>query len=84
MLREAPFSNMLGVFGQKSNFWVVNTCHFTIFLSLVKKHIQGVSKKTLFNEIGTPGGPKTIDRVGDQSRMLSNTLYWSDIPIYPF
>ena len=32
-LREAPFSNMLGVFGQKFNFWVVNTCHFTIFLS---------------------------------------------------
>ena len=46
--------------------------------------IQGVSKKTLFNEIGTPGGPKTIDRVGDQSKMLSNTLYWSDVPIYPF
>ena len=46
--------------------------------------LQGVSKKTLFNEIGTPGGPKTIDRVGDQSKMLSNTLYWSDVPIYPF
>ena len=46
--------------------------------------IQGVSKKTLFNEIGTLGGPKTIDRVGDQSKMLSNTLYWSDVPIYPF
>ena len=38
--------------------------------------LQGVSKKTLFYEIGTPGGPKTIDRVGDQSKMLSNTLYW--------
>ena len=48
------------------------------------KYIQGVPKKTLFNEIGTPGGPKTIDRVGDQSKMLSNTLYWSDVPIYPF
>ena len=47
-------------------------------------YIQGVPKKTLFNEIGTPGGPKTIDRVGDQSKMLSNTLYWSDVPIYPF
>ena len=46
--------------------------------------VQGVSKKMLFNEIGTPGGPKTIDRVGDQSKMLSNTLYWSDVPIYPF
>ena len=46
--------------------------------------VQGVPKKTLFNEIGTPGGPKTIDRVGDQSKMLSNTLYWSDVPIYPF
>ena len=46
--------------------------------------LQGVSKKTLFYEIGTPGGPKTIDRVGDQSKMLSNTLYWSDVPIYPF
>ena len=36
--------------------------------------LQGVSKKTLFNEIGTPGGPKTILRVGDHSKMLSNTF----------
>ena len=50
----------------------------------VLNFVQGVSKKTLFYEIGTPGGPKTIDRVGDQSKMLSNTLYWSDVPIYPF
>ena len=56
-----------------------------MFLCLqIGLEIQGVSKKTLFNEIGTPGGPKTIDRVGDQSKMLSNTLYWSDVPIYPF
>ena len=45
MLREAPFSNMLGVFGQKFNFWVVNTCHFTIFLSVVKKTYRGVPPK---------------------------------------
>ena len=51
---------------------------------LISSEIQGVSKKTLFYEIGTPGDPKTIDRVGDQSKMLSNTLYWSDVPIYPF
>ena len=31
--------------------------------------VQGVSKKMLFNEIGTPGGPKTILRVGDHSKM---------------
>ena len=47
--------------------------------------IQSVSKKTLFKEIGTPGGPKTIHRVGDHSKMLSNTSYcWSGVPIYPF
>ena len=45
MLREAPFSNMLGVFGQKFNFWVVNTCHFTIFFVGSKKHIGEDSKK---------------------------------------
>ena len=38
------------------------------------RYVQGVSKKTLFNEIGTPGGPKTILRVGDHSKMLSNTF----------
>ena len=53
-------------------------------LVILACYLQGVPKKTLFNEIGTPGGPKTIDRVGDQSKMLSNTLYWSDVPIYPF
>ena len=36
--------------------------------------VQDVPKKTLFNEIGTPGGPKTILRVGDHSKMLSNTF----------
>ena len=56
----------------------------TFWCKIPKRYIQGVPKKTLFNEIGTPGGPKTIDRVGDQSKMLSNTLYWSDVPIYPF
>ena len=43
-------------------------------MHIITIYIQGVSKKTLFNEIGTPGGPKTIDRVGDQSKMLSNIL----------
>ena len=38
------------------------------------KKVQGVSKKTLFNEIGTPGGPKTILRDGNHSKMLSNTF----------
>ena len=50
----------------------------------LKVNIQGVSKKTLFNKIGTPEGPKTTHGVGDHSKMLSNTLYWSDVPIYPF
>ena len=36
--------------------------------------LQGVSKQTLFNNIGTPGGPQTILRVGDHSKMLSNTF----------
>ena len=44
--------------------------------------VQGVSKKTLFNKIGTPRGPKTTHGVGDHSKMLSNTLYWSDVPIF--
>ena len=35
----------------------------------------------LFFEIGTPGGPKTIHRVGDQPKMLSDV---SDVPIYLF
>ena len=41
-----------------------------------------VSLKT--PEIGTPGGHKTINRVGDHSKMLPNTFCWSGVPIYPF
>ena len=31
-----------------------------------------------------PWRPKTIHRVGDHSKMLSNTICWSGVPIYPF
>ena len=72
-------------------FWITLTAHLSTFVRVLSKRtsiiyldIQGVSKKTLFFEIGTPSGPKTIHRVGDHSKMLSNTLYWSDVPIYPF
>ena len=42
------------------------------------KHLQGVSKKTLFSGFYTPGGHATISRDVDQSKTMSNTLYWLD------
>ena len=53
-------------------FWITLTAHLSTFVRVLSKRtsiiyldIQGVSKKTLFFEIGTPSGPKTIHRVGD-------------------
>ena len=40
------------------------------------ENVQGVTKKTLFSGFYTPGGHATISRDVDQSKTLSNTLYW--------
>ena len=58
------------------------------FLEIILKlfancYIQGVSKNALY-EIGTPGGPNTIHRVKDHSKMLSNTFFGQAYPSTDF
>ena len=63
----------------------VKSCTFLGELGMGGFSYRVSLKKRSFNEIGTPGGPKTILRVGDGFQNAIEYFFcWSGVPIYPF